>query len=120
MPVLMEATENSLLTRLMARKLEVVAFAVPAAAFLILKQLHEPKNLFQAVSIVSQDPGEPWATLAELARTQAAVIQRAHIEMVALTALGIALLYFLFHRNRTRYVLMASAAATLAACWFSW
>jgi len=116
----MEDTGESWLNTLSARNLAVVAVIVPAGLFIVLKQLQEPKSVFQAVSIASADSREPAATLAEMARAQADLIHRAHTEMVALTMLGIALLLFLFNRHRTKYVLIASAAASLAACLLNW
>jgi hypothetical protein len=116
----MEEREISSTTNPSGRVLTIVAAVIPAALFIALRQLHEPKILFQEVLIMSQDPHEPWATVAEMARAQAELIRRAHIEMVVVTVLGLALLFFLFNRNRTKYLLIASAGASLAACLLNW
>ena len=123
MQLVMEESGNLSLTSRSRWTLAILA-GIPAGLFIALKQLHEPKHSFQFVSIVSQSPEEPAATMAEMARTQATLIRRAHIEMIALTLLVLALLYFLFSRNlvpkQMKYLLVASAAASLAACWLQW
>jgi hypothetical protein len=120
----MEVSGNLSLTSRSGKALAILATAIPAGLFIALRQLHEPKHSFQFVSIISERPEEPAATLAEMARTQAELIRRAHIEMVALTLLVLALSYFLFTRTRVlkqmKYLLAASAAASLAACWLQW
>ena len=79
-----------------SRVVGILALVIPLTLFLALRWLHEPKFAFRPVSIVSQSPDEPAATLARMARDEAALIRRAHMEIIALTLLALALLSFLF------------------------
>jgi hypothetical protein len=101
----------------------ILAVAIPLALFIALRWVHVPK-LFRQVSIVSQSPDEPWATLARMAREDAALIRRAHSEMIALTLVALILLSFLFSRSGipkwTKYLLSSAAAASLAVCLLQW
>ena len=103
-----------------------LAIAVPVSLFAALKWLRGPKNVFQSVSIVCQIPGDCDRQLAELRRAQSELIRHAHNGMLALTllALTLLLLCFLFTRTGvptwTKYLLITSVAASLAACWLLW
>ena len=101
----------------------ILAVAIPLALFIALRWVHVPK-LFSQVSIVSQSPDEPWATLARMAREDAALIRRAHSEMIALTLVALILLSFLFSRSGipkwTKYLLSSAAATSLAVCLLQW
>ena len=102
----------------------ILALAIPLTLFIALRWLHEPKALFRPVSIVSQSPDEPAATLARMAREDAALMRRAHSEMIVLTLVALILLSFLFTRSGipkwTKYLLSSAAAASLAACLLHW
>jgi hypothetical protein len=101
----------------------ILALAIPLTLFIALRWLRGPK-LFRNVSIVSQSPDEPAATFARMARDDAALIRRAHGEIIVLTLLALILLSFLFSRSGipkwTKYLLVSAAAASLAACWLQW
>jgi hypothetical protein len=105
------------------RVVGILALAIPLTLFTALSWLHVPK-LFREVSIASQSPDEPWATLARMAREDAALIRRAHSEMIALTLVALILLSFLFSRSGipkwTKYILVSAAAASLATCLLQW
>jgi hypothetical protein len=101
----------------------VLALVIPAMLFVALKWLHEPKFAFHEVSILSNSPDEPAATLARMARDDAALIRRAHTEIIALTLLALVLLFFLLTMRApkwTKYVVVTSAVASVAACWLQW
>jgi hypothetical protein len=101
----------------------LLALAIPLILFVALKWLHEPKFPFHQVSILSQSPDEPAATLARMASDDAALIHRAHTEIIALTLFALALLSLLLTMRApkwTKYVVMASAVASVAACWLQW
>jgi hypothetical protein len=59
-----------------------------------------------------------------MAREDAALMRRAHSEMIVLTLVALMLLSFLFTRNGipewTKYLLSSAAAASLAACLLHW
>lgn len=103
-----------------------LAIAVPVSLFVALTWLRGQKNVFQSVSIGCQLPEDCDRQLAELGRAQFELIRHAHDEMIALTllALTLLLLCFLFTRTRvpkwTKYLLITSVVASLAACWLQW
>jgi hypothetical protein len=66
-----------------SRVVGILALVIPLTLFVALSWLHEPKIAFREVSIVSQSPDEPAATLARMARDEAALIGRAHTEISA-------------------------------------
>jgi hypothetical protein len=59
-----------------------------------------------------------------MAREDAALINRAHSEIITLTLVALILLSFLFSRSGipkwTKYLLVSAAAASLAACLLEW
>jgi hypothetical protein len=104
--------------------LGILALAIPLTLFIAMRWLHEPKIAFRQVSILWQSPDEPAATLARMAREESALIRRAHLEIIALTLFALTLLYFLFNQTSvpkwTKYLAIASAVASFAACWSQW
>jgi len=104
--------------------LGILALAIPLTLFIALRWLHEPKIAFRQVSIVSESPDEPAATLARMAREESALIRRAHVEIIALTLLALTVLYLLFNQisapKWTKYFAITSAVASVAACWSQW
>jgi hypothetical protein len=103
-----------------------LGIAVPISLFVGLKWLRGPRNVFQSVSIGCQIPEDCDRQLAELGRAQSELIRHAHDEMIALTVLALTLLLLclLFTRagvpKRTKYLLITSVVASLAACWLQW
>jgi hypothetical protein len=124
MQVVMGDAGNPRLTKGSGGVFGILGIVIPVSLFLALKRLHEPKIPFHFVSIISESPEEPHATLAELARAESALIRRAHIEIIALTLFALILLFFLFSRSGipkwTKYLLITAAAASLTACWLQW
>jgi hypothetical protein len=116
-------TENATRPKRSGSVVAILGIVIPVSLFIALQGLHVPK-LFRNVSISSQSPDEPWATLARMAREDAALIRRAHSEMIALTLVALILLSFLFSRSGipkwTKYLLSSAAAACLAACLLQW
>lgn len=95
--------------------------------FVSLKWLRGPKNVFVFASIVCQIPEDCYKQQAKLTAQIAEAqskLMRAHSEMIGLTLVALAFLYFLFSRNGipawTKYLLTTAAAASLAACWWQW
>jgi hypothetical protein len=121
--VVMVAEGNPTLSKRSEGVFGILGILIPVGLFIALKGLHEPKG-FHFVSISSDSPEEPHATLAELARAESALIHRAHIEIIALTLLAFILLCFLFSRSGipkwTKYLMITAAAASLAASWLQW
>jgi hypothetical protein len=106
-----------------SRVVGILALVIPLTLFVALRWLHEPKIAFREVSILSQSPDEPAATLARMARDEAGLIRRAHTEIIALTLLALALLSFLFMlrvSKWTKCMVITSAVASIAACWVQW
>ena len=108
----------------------LLGIAVPVSLFVALKWLRGPRNIFHQVSILCGTSEDCDTKLAELKRAQSdaqsEVIRRAHTEMIALTVLALTLLLlcFLFTRTGvpkwTKYLLIASVVASIAACWLQW
>ena len=104
----------------------LLSLTVPVGLFVALKWLRGAKKLFQSVSIECGIPEDCDRQLAELERIQSELIRHAHTEMIALTLLALALLLLWFRYTRTRvpkwtkYLLIASGAASLAACGLRW
>ena len=104
----------------------LLGIAVPVSLFVAFLWLRGPKNVFQFVSIGCQIPEDCDKQMAELRRAQSELTRHSHNEMIALTLLGLTLLLlcFLFTRavvpKWTKYLLMASVVASLAACWMQW
>jgi hypothetical protein len=121
--VMKAGSEDFALSSHSAKVVGLLALVIPLSLFVALKWLHEPKFAFHQVSIVSNSPDEPAATLARVVRDDAALIRRAHTEIIALTLLALVLVSFLLVLRVpkwTKYVVIASALASIAACWLQW
>jgi len=123
MQVVMVHAENPTPSKGSGMVVAILGIVIPLTLFIALSWLHVPK-LFRNVSISSQSPDEPGATLARMAREDAALMRRAHSEMIVLTLVALILLSFLFTRSGipkwTKYLLSSAAAASLAACLLHW
>ena len=101
-----------------------MAAVIPLYLFVVLRWLRQPEFKFRQVSIVSQSPEEPAATLARMAREELALSPHAHIEMIAVTLFALALLYFLFRQTGvqkwTKYSVITSAVVSGVVCWSLW
>jgi hypothetical protein len=116
-------SEDLALSSHSAKIVGLLALVIPLSLFIALRWLHEPKFEFRALSIASNSPDEPAATLARIARDDAALIERAHTQIIALTLLALALLSFLLTvrvPKWTKYMVITSAVASVAACWLQW
>jgi len=111
------------LSRYSTKIVGLLALVIPLSLFVALRWLHEPKYAFHQISIVSNSPDEPAATLARIDRDDAALIKRAHTQIIALTLLAVAVLSFLLTLRVpawAKYMVVASAAASAAACLLQW
>jgi hypothetical protein len=104
----------------------LLGIAVPACLFVALKRLRGPKIFLNLSGVACQIQEDCDRQLAELMRAQSELIRRPHIEMIALTLLAVALLFLCLLSIRThvpkwtKYLLMTSVVASLAACWLQW
>jgi hypothetical protein len=104
----------------------ILVIAVPVSLFVALKWLRGPTNFLNVTGVACQIQEDCDRQLAELRRAQSEPIGHAHNEMIALTLLALTLLFlcFLFTRTGvpkwTKYLLLTSVVASLAACWLQW
>jgi hypothetical protein len=124
MQMVMADARNPTVSKRSGRVFGLLGILIPACLFVALKQLHEPKFRFRFVSIASQSPEEPGATLAKISQADSALIRRAHIEIIVLTLFALILLSCLFNQSGipkwTKFLLVTTAAASVAACWLQW
>jgi hypothetical protein len=105
----------------------ILAIAVPISLFVALKWLRGPTNVFLNVSgVACQIQEDCDRQLAVLQRSQSGLIRHTHNEMVALTLFAVALLFLCLLSIRshipkwTKYLVITSVIASLAACWRQW